>query len=129
MAILIVFVGVPVCYGAGSVWDFVDPSVPSGVGRLPDASDRLEIWDFWKGEGSVTGSLPLPGGRTASGGGSGPRGITDAPDTLEIWDFWKGEGNVTGSLPLPSGKTDLGGDSRPRGITDAPDTLEIWDFW
>lgn len=99
LTVLIMFFGIPVAYGAGSVWDFVGSTMGSGVRRLPDPPDTLEIWDFWEGEGIVgggsgTGSLPLPEGRTASGGSSGPRGITDPPDTLEIWDFWIPGGNL-----------------------------------
>jgi len=99
LTILVMFLGIPVAYGAGSVWDFVDPSATSGVRRLPDPPDTLEIWDFWNGEGDGgggggTGALPLPSGRTDSGGESRPRGILDPPDTLEIWDFWGPGGNL-----------------------------------
>ena len=93
------FWSMSVAYGAGSVWDFVGASVTSDVRKLPDPPETLEIWDFWNpGEsvngGGGTGSLPLPGGRTESGGGSRPRGIADPPETLEIWDFWTPGGSL-----------------------------------
>ena len=99
LTILIVFFEIPVAYGAANVWDFAGPFEATGVERLPDGPDRLEIWDFWKPGGSVnggggTGSLPLPSGRTESTGDSRSRGISDPPDTLEIWDFWRPGGNL-----------------------------------